>query len=56
MDGTHPLGLSDRTFTVPFQPTRLGVDPEYILGLGRAVLIPERREWREESKNLIIIE
>jgi hypothetical protein len=28
MDGTHPLGLSDRTFSVPFQPARLGEDPK----------------------------
>jgi hypothetical protein len=34
MGGTHPLGLGDRTFTVPFQPTQLGEDPKFIY-LGR---------------------
>jgi hypothetical protein len=33
---------------------RMAFGKEKILGLCRAVLLPERREWREESKNLII--
>ncbi len=27
MGGTHPLGLRDRIFSIPFQPTRLGEYP-----------------------------
>jgi hypothetical protein len=29
---------------------------EWIIGFGRPILLPGKREWREESKNLIINE